>query len=347
MPLLIVRNDITEMNTDAIVNAANPLPMVGSGLDKAVYQKAGWQELLAARRKIGQLAVGCAAVTPGFGLKAKYIIHAVGPVWRGGEQQEEQLLKACYANALAVAQEQQCKSVAFPLIATGNYGFPKDRALRLAVATINEFLLANEMLVYLVVFDKEILQLSSKLVVDVQSYVDENYVAASLEQEYEFCEEVSERRGFKGTTLSNVWYGERVRPFFNIESSDKKSKERSLEDLLGNLDDTFSEALLKWIDAKGMTDPEVYKSANIDRKLFSKIRKNKNYRPSKNTAVALALALKLNLDETKDFIGKAGYTLSHSSRFDVIVEYFIINNNYDVMELNEVLFKFDEQLIGA
>lgn len=347
MPFLIIRNDITKMNTDAIVNTANPKPVVGTGLDKAIYQKAGWDELLMARKEIGVLEVGEVAVTPAFALAAKYIIHTAGPVWQGGKHDEENLLRACYKNALSLAQEKKCKSIALPLISTGNYGFPKERAFKIAVDAIKAFLLENEMLVYLVVFDKDSAHVSQKLFADVKSYVDERYVKASLEDEY--CCEKSECTKFSVRSFdrSIKSYSAKTYSLPTGTLACNKAVERKLEDLLANLDDTFSEALLKWIDTKNLSDPEVYKRANVDRKLFSKIKNNKNYKPSKNTAIAFALALELNLDETKDLLGRAGYTLNHCYKFDVIVEYFIRNKNYDIMELNEVLFAFDEQLIGA
>lgn len=347
MPFLIIRNDITKMNTDAIVNTANPKPVVGTGLDKAIYQKAGWDELLMARKKICVLEVGEVAITPAFALDAKYIIHTAGPIWQGGKHDEENLLRACYKNALSLAQEKKCKSIAMPLISTGNYGFPKERAFKIAVDAIKAFLLENEMLVYLVVFDKDSAHVSQKLFADVKSYVDEKYVKSSLEEEY--CYEKSERTNFSVRSFdrSIKSYSAKTYSLPTGTLACNKAVERKLEDLLANLDDTFSEALLKWIDTKNLSDPEVYKRANVDRKLFSKIKNNKNYKPSKNTAIAFALALELNLDETKDLIGRAGYTLNRCYKFDVIVEYFIRNKNYDIMELNEVLFAFEEQLIGA
>lgn len=346
MPFFIVRNDITEMNTDAIVNTANPLPMVGSGVDKAIYEKAGWKELLELRKAIGNIEVGNVAITPALNLKAKYIIHAVGSRWRGGNSDEEILLRTCYKNALTLAQEKKCKSIALPLISTGNYGFPKEMAFKIAIEEIKTFLLENEMLVYLVVFDKDSLYVSQKLFADVKSYVDEHYVKSSLDEEY--CYEKRRLSNFNAREIEDSCkcYSAKTFSLPTGTVACNKTIERKLEDLLSDLDDTFSEALLKWIDAKNLSDPEVYKRANLDRKLFSKIKNNKNYKPSKNTAIALALALELNLDETKDFIGRAGYALNGCYKFDVIVEYFIKDKNYDIDEINAVLFKFDEPLIG-
>ena len=348
MPLLIVRNDITEMNVDAIVNTANPLPMVGSGVDSAIYKKAGWMELLRIRQKIGKLAVSNIAVTPALNLKAKYIVHVVGPRWRGGDAHEAELLTKCYQNVLEAATEYGCESIAIPLISTGNYDFPKELALQIAKETISQYLEANELNVYLVVYDRESFQISKSLFDDVQSYIDQNLVQ-------EICAMQALRRKYsvsKERFTENYNRVEHSDCLINVEC-DKvafktyKSEKRSLKDLVLEVESTFAETLFKYIDDKGLTDPEVYKRANLDRKLFSKIRKNKNYKPSKNTALALAIALELNLDETKDFIGKAGYALTHSSKMDIIVEFFIKQNNYDIFELNDVLFYYEEPLLGS
>ena len=348
MPLLIVRNDITEMNVDAIVNTANPLPMVGSGVDRAIYKKAGWMELLRIRMKIGKLAVSNIAVTPALNLKAKYIVHVVGPRWRGGDAREVELLTKCYQNVLEAATEYGCESIAIPLISTGNYDFPKELALQIAKETISEYLATNELNVYLVVYDRESFQISKSLFDDVQSYIDKKLVQ-------EICAikaplgKYSVRAERYAGNYNRVEHSDFL---LNIEcdkvaSTIYKSEKRSLEDLVLEVESTFAETLFKYIDDKGLTDPEVYKRANLDRKLFSKIRKNKNYKPSKNTALALAIALELNLDETKDFIGKAGYALTHSSKMDIIVEFFIKQNNYDIFELNDVLFYYEEPLLGS
>ena len=348
MPLLIVRNDITEMNVDAIVNTANPLPMVGSGVDHAIYKKAGWMELLRIRMKIGKLAVSNIAVTPALNLKAKYIVHVVGPRWRGGDAREVELLTKCYQNVLEAATEYGCESIAIPLISTGNYDFPKELALQIAKETISKYLATNELNVYLVVYDRESFQISKSLFDDVQSYIDKKLVReiCALQAPRRVCSDsvkkriVSYNRSNEFESFSNIAWGE-------VASKAIKTDSRSLEDLVTELESSFAESLFKYIDDKGLTDPEVYKRANLDRKLFSKIRKNKNYKPSKNTALALAVALELNLDETKDFIGKAGYALTRSSKMDIIVEFFIKQNNYDIFELNEVLFYYEEPLLGS
>ena len=338
MPFEIVRNDIVNMQVDAVVNTANPNPVIGSGVDSGIHKKAG-HELLVARQKIGCIDFGDAAITPGFDLDARYVIHTVGPVWKNGSHREEQILSSCYRNSLTLAKEHECESIAFPLIATGNYGFPKPLALQIAVREISTFLLENEMQVYLVVFGKEAFALSEKLFKSVSSYIDENYIRSKTLDEYgteRMYGSRLETRRIREQECSDMSVGAAI----PIDSDDWGQ-------LLKDLDAGFSETLLQLIDRTGKKDSEIYKKANVDRKLFSKIRNNMDYRPSKTTALAFAFALELDVDETKDFIGRAGFALSHSSKFDVIVEYFLVNGNYNVFELNEVLFAFDQPLIGA
>ena len=338
MPFEIVRNDIVNMQVDAVVNTANPNPVIGSGVDSGIQKKAG-HELLVARQKIGCIDFGDAAITPGFDLDARYVIHTVGPVWKDGSHREEQILSSCYRNSLTLAKEHECESIAFPLIATGNYGFPKPLALQIAVREISTFLLENEMQVYLVVFGKEAFALSEKLFKSVSSYIDENYIRSKTFDEYgteRLYGSRLETRRIREQECSDMSVGAAI----PMDSDDWGQ-------LLKDLDAGFSETLLQLIDRTGKKDSEIYKKANVDRKLFSKIRNNMDYRPSKTTALAIAFALELDVDETKDFISRAGFALSHSSKFDVIVEYFLVNGNYNVIELNEVLFAFDQPLIGA
>ena len=338
MPFEIVRNDIVNMQVDAVVNTANPNPVIGSGVDSGIHKKAG-HELLVARQIIGCIDFGDAAITPGFDLDARYVIHTVGPVWKDGSHREEQILSSCYRNSLTLAKEHECESIAFPLIATGNYGFPKPLALQIAVREISTFLLENEMQVYLVVFGKEAFALSEKLFKSVSSYIDENYIRSKTLDEYgteRLYGSRLETRRIREQECADMSVGAAI----PIDSDDWGR-------LLKDLDAGFSETLLQLIDRTGKKDSEIYKKANVDRKLFSKIRNNMDYRPSKTTALAFAFALELDVDETKDFISRAGFALSHSSKFDVIVEYFLVNRNYNVFELNEVLFAFDQPLIGA
>ncbi len=356
MPFEIVRNDIVNMQVDAVVNTANPNPVIGSGVDSGIHKKAG-HELLAARQKIGRIEFGDAVITPGFGLDAKYVIHTAGPVWEDGNHGEEQILSSCYRKSLALAKEHACESVAFPLIATGNYGFPKPLALQIAVREISTFLLENEMQIYLVVFGKEAFALSEKLFRSVSSYIDENYIRSKTLDEYGtesvYGSRLETRRVRERLKQSNRIH-EDICPSQALEECLEMSEGAAVwmdsddwGQLLNSLDAGFSETLLRLIDRTGKKDSEIYKKANVDRKLFSKIRNNMDYRPSKATALAFAFALELDINETKDFIGRAGFALSHSSKFDVIVEYFLITGNYNIFELNEVLFAFDQPLIGA
>jgi len=349
MPFEIVRNDIVKMKVDAIVNTANPYPEIGSGVDTAIHKAAG-PELLQTRKKIGMIQRGDVAITPGFDLMVKYIIHAVGPVWEGGTAGEVDCLRSCYQKSLDLALKYDCRSIAFPLLATGNYGFPKDQALQIAVSTISNFLLKHDMMIYLVVFTDKAFSLSEKLFTAVQSYIDEHYVAEKIEEEYAKnlpsaarLEErlIREKRQFKPR------YDEDLDEIFYVQACDSAVGAASLEELLQQKEMTFSEALLDWLIRKDINDPDVYKKANIDRKLFSKIRKNPDYKPKKSTAIALALALELDLEETKEFIGRAGYALTHSSKYDIIIEFFINQKNYNVFEINEVLFAYNYPLIGA
>lgn len=362
MPFEIVRNDITNMQVDAIVNAANPKATVGYGVDAGIHKKAG-RRLFAARKKLGSIAVGEAAITLGYNLNAKDVIHAVGPVWRGGGHGEEQLLRRCYKSALSLAKQYECESVAFPLLCAGNCGFPKGVALHIAVSEFSEFLTENEMKIYLVVFGNGTLALSEKLFSSVASYIDENYVREKTLEEYGLSDIQSAPQAssmllhrrfqrqaeLRGDVRADMDVADNCAPFAAMpqQMPTVPKPARSLEDVLKNLDAGFSETLLRLIDNTGKKDSEIYKKANIDRKLFSKIRNNADYKPSKSTALAFAIALELDMDETRDLLERAGFALSHSSKFDIIVEYFILNKNYNVFELNEVLFAFDQPLIGA
>ncbi len=329
MPLQIVRNDITKMKVDAIVNAANTSLLGGGGVGGAIHRAAG-PKLLAECRKLNGCPTGDAKMTKGYRLKAKYIIHTVGPIYRDGHHQEEKLLRSCYQKSLALALEKDCDSIAFPLISAGAYGYPKDQALQIAIEEISHFLLEHDMMVYLVIFDLKAFQISAKLFAHIQSYIDDHYVISHSDA-------VSSLRRNRKALLdeSPVMEG----PVY--------SEALNLEDALKQMDESFSEMLMRKIDEAGMKDSECYKKANVDRKLFSKIRSHKNYKPSKKTVLAFAIALELPLDETNDMLKKAGYALSHSNKFDIIVEYFIIHKHYDIYEINEALFAFDQPLLGG
>ena len=340
MPFLLVRNDITKMKVDAIVNAAKNSLLGGGGVDGAIHRAAGPQ-LLEECVTLGGCKTGEAKITKGYNLPAKYVIHTVGPVWNGGEHHEKELLTSCYRNSLALAKENNCESVAFPLISAGAYGYPKDQAIRIAMDTIKEFLTDNEMLVYLVIFDKTSLYESSKLKYDIQQYIDDRYVEEHTDRRE--CKRLMAR--YSMDMLEDM----RLAVDSCDEEPDYKSSipSRSLAEYLARMDEGFSQTLLRKIKEKGMTEIQCYKKANIDRKLFSKIKKDKDYKPSKPTAIAFAIALELSLSETKELLEKAGLALSHSSKFDIIIEYFIRSKNYDVFDINEALYEFDQPLLGC
>lgn len=340
MPFEIVRNDITRMAVDAIVNTANPKPVIGAGTDAMIHEAAG-PELLKARQIIGSIEPGHAAITPAFGLQAKYVIHTLGPCWNGGSFGEAELLRLCYENSLALAVQSGCRSVAFPLISTGNYGFPKDEALQIAIAAFSDFLREHEMQIYLVVFDRVSFRLSEKLFQSVESYIDENYVDEYGIAAKDHRRRIRLRREMERCECSAA--PEEMYPCAPMAAS----RAMSLEDMLKQADAGFTETLLKLIDKTGKKDAEIYKKANLSKQHFSKIRNNPNYKPTKATAIALALALELDLEETKDLIGRAGFALTNSSKFDLIIRYFIENRNYNVVEINCVLFEHDQSLLGA
>lgn len=469
MAFQIIRNDITKVKADAIVNTANPKPKYVSGVDYAIYTAAGTEKLLAERQKIGDIAPGQAAETPAFALPAKYIIHTVGPAWIDGKHGETDVLRECYSNSLQLAQKLGCESIAFPLIATGVEGFPKPDALQIAVKVIVEFLANADMEITLVVFDETSFVLSGGLFAGVDAFIDDNYATERFESEYgqgmaarmssdmsgdgagseelvnkrrkslfasglfrrrkkvgkasapcedaamprreeaktkpheepekfseealeeaaedlceeaaeesydeaveeieDLCEEAAEEETFEekafeeseaeapihekretdafmGAALDE---GNRTTgPAFAFRPMAEAAKpKRTLDDLMKHVSETWQESLLRMIDERGYTDTEVYKRANVDRKLFSKIRSNANYQPKKITAMAFALALRLSLDETKDFLRRAGYALSPSSRFDLIVEYFIEQEVYDTYTINLALFDHNQPLLGV
>ena len=415
MAFTIIRNDITKVTADAIVNTANPHPVIGGGTDSAVYAAAGAEALLEKRREIGDILPGNVAATPAFHLNAKWILHTVGPSWEGGEAGEFETLRNCYRNSLKLASELKCESIAFPLIATGVYGFPKAEALQIAVSEFRAFLENAEMEITLVVFDRESFVLSDAAFEGVNAFVDGNYVEEKLDSEYAVPNEVTRAQAIADAEMESVARRnifERIfhkssvdtAPAHNFSGKNKKaipegtlgsaceeslpeenftkakvvfedaediseeeeifepdgaplkdssvfaskiSSPRSLDDVMAQVGETWQESLLRLIDEKGFTDTEVYKRANVDRKLFSKIRSNKDYQPKKITAVAFALALNLNLDETKDLLGRAGYAFSPGSRFDLIVEYYIEQEVYDFYTINLALFDHDQPLIGA
>ena len=379
MPLLIVRNDITKMAVDAIVNAANASLLGGGGVDGCIHRAAG-EGLLAECRALGGCETGSAKITGAYNLPCRYVIHAVGPMWIDGKHNEREQLESCYRVSLRLAREHACESVAFPLISSGIYGYPKDKALQVAMEVIGSFLLENDMTVYIVVFDKAAYRISEKLFADITEYIDDVYVDAHTDE----SEERRRRNLFVRMAPKPLWAESEAAPCAAPEDACAKpdlapcappegarakpkpapcaapedawakptpfscaSAADDLDARLSRLDESFSQMLLRKIDERGMTDAACYKKANIDRKLFSKIRSDIHYQPSKPTVIAFAISLELSLAETKELLAKAGFALSHSNKFDVIIEYFISRGNYRILEINEALFAFDQSLLGA
>lgn len=334
MPLQIVRNDITRMKVDAIVNAANASLLGGGGVDGCIHRAAG-PGLLAECRTLGGCRTGDAKITGGYALPCRYVIHTVGPVWRGGTHGERELLASCYRTSLELAAAHDCETVAFPLISSGVYGYPKVQALQVAVDTIRDFLADREMTVYMVLFDRDSTTIGQQLFTDLRSYIDDRY------------EDVYATSYAEHTRHLQALLEDMAQAAPSIDAPPCAAMSASLEEALDGLDESFSQMLLRKIDEKGMTDVQCYKKANISRKLFSKIRSHKLYRPSKATALAFAIALELPLQETRELLMKAGFALSRSSKADIIVEYFIEHGNYDIFAINEALFAFDQNLLGG
>lgn len=334
MPLQIVRNDITRMKVDAIVNAANTSLLGGGGVDGCIHRAAG-PGLLAECRTLGGCRTGDAKITGGYALPCRYVIHTVGPVWRGGTHGERELLASCYRTSLELAAAHDCETVAFPLISSGVYGYPKVQALQVAVDTIRDFLADREMTVYMVLFDRDSTTIGQQLFAELRSYIDDRY------------EDVYATSYAEHTRHLQALLEDMAQAAPSIDAPPCAAMSASLEEALDGLDESFSQMLLRKIDEKGMTDVQCYKKANISRKLFSKIRSHKLYRPSKATALAFAIALELPLQETRELLMKAGFALSRSSKADIIVEYFIEHGNYDIFVINEALFAFDQNLLGG
>ncbi len=337
MPFAIVRQDITKIKADAIVNAANTGLKMGGGVCGAIFSAAGETEMQAACDQLAPVRTGESVITPGFSLPAKFVIHAAGPKYDRERKAEcERDLRTAYLSSLILAAEHGCESIAFPLISSGIYGYPKEEALRAATSVIRDFLEDHDMDVKLVVFDKAAFAESQKLMGEVASYIDEYYANTRLRK----------RRRPEDDDIRSFYQEESILLDMSVFAP-RAPVPASLDRLVGSLDEPFSETLLRLIDARGKTDVEVYKRANIDRKLFSKIRSNKGYMPSKRTAIAFAIALELTLNETENLLERAGYALSHAVKFDVIVEYFIKNGKYDIYRINEVLFQYDQPLLGG
>lgn len=341
MPFQIIRNDITKVKADAIVNTANPKPRIGRGTDSAIYAAAGEDKLLAERRKIGDIAPGHAVETPAFDLPANYILHTVSPSWIDGRHGEAELLRKAYDAALALTDRLQCQSVAFPLMAAGSYGFPRDLALSTAIGAFTDFLMDHDMTVYLVLFNGEAFDLASSLFTDLRSYIDDNYVAEKRQKEYGAERENRRRResmampwadGSRDADTSfDTAFLEPQAPVVGTMPS------ASLADILKQSESTFSEFLLDLLKERSGKDSEVYKRAEISKQLFSKILSNKNYQPTKSTAIQLAIGLQLDIVQTQKLLEKAGFALSRSSKADLVVQYYIERRVYSVTFINEAL----------
>ena len=358
LPLQIIRQDITKMQVDAIVNPSNRHLYPGGGADLSIHEAAG-PELMEACNALGGCEVGKAKITPAFNLPCKYVIHTAGPNWYRVENPIE-LLSSCYSECLKLALKYKCNSVAFPLIASGAYGCPKEQVLKIATKVISDFLFENEMTVYVVIFDKKSYEISERIFCDVKCYIDDNYVEEHAERE--IVEGAYDN--YYPTSLSREALRIRREKAIAERSLKKKksSKENllaaevlcdsapalNLDDMLKNMDKGFAETLFYYIDKKGISDVECYKRSNVDKKTFSKIKCNKDYKPSKKTAVSFAIGLDLNLEETNHLLKTAGFSLSKATMFDVIIEYFVSTGNYNnIFDVNETLFKFDQLTLGV
>ncbi len=383
MPLQIVHNDIIKMNTDAVVNAANERLLRGGGVCGAIFKAAGGQALQEACDKIGHCETGQAVITEGFSLQARYIIHAVGPIWRGGNYGEEKLLYSAYQNSLKLAESYELKSIAFPLISAGIYGYPKEAALKVAASAIGDFLKESEMDVYLVVFDRTAVQISEGLFQNVTHYLntyfredrsrrrlaeEQSWASGNFSpNESSFYDQRSEAEGSEsifikekkatgksGLQETSIWKKAAGKKTVGKTAEEKTvgekaflgKKQAKLDFLFSHMEKTFQETLFDFIDTKNLTDTQVYKRANMDRRLFSKIRSNKEYSPKKTTVFSLAIALELSVTETEKLLASAGYAFNMSSKADVIIRYFLENEEYDIFTINETLFCFEQNVLN-
>ena len=350
MPLTLIRADVTEVKASAVVCPANPHPVIGGGTEAEIYRKAGKEKLLAARKRIGDIEAGTVRTAPAFALRTNYIFFTVGPVWQDGKHNEAAILKSCYLSCLQEAVKRNCESIVFPLLASGINGFPKDLALMSARETITRFLQDHDLNVILAVFDKESFRLSEETEKEVQSYIDDHYAEYQLEQTSR-----RRRREYANSPMPSAMYREdadeampvpKARPSVSFKISAAK-QEAAPEPLFRVRGETFTDMLLRMIDEKGVKDSEVYKKANIDRKLFSKIRSNPDYHPKKNTVIAFCLSLNLPIRDARELLRSAGYAFSPASLSDLIIEYCLENEIYDVFEVNEILFKYDLPVLGG
>ena len=346
MPFEIVRNDITKMNVDAIVNAANRSLLGGGGVDGAIHRAAG-PELLEECRTLGGCETGEAKITRGYRLPARYVIHTVGPIWHGGHSGEKELLSSCYRHSLELAVKNGCESIAFPMISAGAYGYPGDQAMAVAVETITGFLMDHDLMVYLVVFGRDSFLNSKKLFRDVKEYIDDVYAETRIRRRTENIRDNLWQSDEKAAIDMDMELCQSVFDAVETPKAAASAPAPDWKEILKRTDEGFSKALLRLIDERGMTDAQCYKKANVDRKLFSKIHSNPAYKPSKPTVLAFAVALELTLPETKNLLNKAGFSLTRSSKFDLVLEYCIRHRIYNIYEINEVLFEFDLPLLGS
>ena len=345
MPFLMIRNDITKVAADAIVNPANRNLLQGSGTSRAIYQAAGEQELTTSCEAIGRCDLGRAVCTPAFGLPATYIFHAVCPAWHGGFFGEAKQLAGAYHSALELATEYHCESVAFPLLSSGNYGYPKEQAFRIAVDTITQYVMEHDLTVYLVLYDRGSLAVSRKLFASVEEYIDDHYVAQNDEI-------YGSGRRRRESVERRQWRLEEATPMLEAAAAPPPSAAapmaaRSLEHLMDNLGESFTTRLLRLIDERGLKDSTVYKQSNISRQHFSKIQCNRDYNPKKKTVLAFAVGLHLSEDETIDLLKSAGYAFSDGSKRDWIVRYCLEHKIYNINQVNTLLFEYDQEQLGA
>ena len=344
MPLHRVKNDITKIKCDAIVNAANNTLLGGGGVDGAIHKVAG-VGLLEECKTLGGCETGDAKITKGYNLPCKYVIHTVGPIWQGGQKGEREKLESCYKKSLLIAKERGVETIAFPIISSGAYGYPKQDAMSVAVDTISRFLLLNEMTVYLVVFDKTAFKINDRLYLGVKRFIDDNYADGEVRPKMtaykSFNRQIEPNFAQNDFSVSEDFCFEQ-----SVVSKSLKPK-ISLVEMLANIDDTFAVTLLKLIDHKKMSEVKCYKMANVSKQTWYKIMNERDYKPSKNTVIAFAIALKLTLEETRRLLATVGFTLSKSSKFDIIIEYFLTIGEYDIFKINQTLFEFDQVCLGV
>ena len=337
MPLEISRNDIRYLKVDAIVNPTDCFYSGSGNTDKKIHEAAG-DRLKEKLSTIENLEPGQCVITDAYDMdNCRYIIHTCGPIYQDGKHDEDEILSLCYRNALSLAKDNDLESIGFPLISSGTFGFPKGRALKIASDTITDFLMDNEMNVYLLVYDKQAFDHANKLYSNIKDYLNK---------------ELNKKQSKK--TLSNLFgniaslkdamYDDEESIYEATADYYKKSEVDSA--MIFEPDESFSECMIRMIDERGMLDPEVYKRANIDRKHFNHIKNDKYYRPKKETAVALAIGMKLDIKETNTLLERAGFILSSSSVFDLIIKYCIEHKIYDIYQINEILFEEDQKTLG-